>query len=155
MVPVVNNKQRFLDAAAALFAKLRAWAAPQHPDSESEHRTLRTDLDTAIGTDPGEETADAARLAGYRQLAEHPAYGATPIPEYAPDAWFRSAVRVIRQRGGNPGPGRRMRKGYVFRTGYEFSDWYRFQNAVVSYAERTRALLCEIPALAEEYRRAY
>lgn len=152
--PVVDNKQRFLDAASALFAKLRAWAAPQRPDSESERRALRSDLDAAIGTDPGEETADAARLAGYRRLAEQPAYGATPIPEYAPDAWFCSAVRVIRQRGGNPGPGRRMRKGYAFKTGYELSDWFRFQNAVASYAERARALLCETPELAAEYRRA-
>lgn len=147
----VNNKDRFLDAASHLFEKLRNFTSPRSPDGEADRRSLIQDLSTAMGDDADEVDASDERLDGYRRLAEQSAYGTATIPDYKPKVWFTAAVKTSRRQIGSPSHGQRTETLYSFKSNYETSDWYRFQQAVVVYAERTQAILCETPAIASQY----
>ena len=151
----VSNRENFLEAAGCLFNKLRVMA-----DSTCNRETLDADRislqDDIVGImkgserdeDPGEE-----RISRYSELATTKAYGETSIDDYKSDDWFDVAVRTRRRNhrpAGKGVPGKR--KTFHFKPGYLKSDWFKFQNAVDGYVETTKAILCETPEIAEEYR---
>lgn len=41
--------------------------------------------------------------------------------------------------------------GFDVKLEFETSDWFKFQEAVKAYAERTKSILCETPGIAAEY----
>jgi hypothetical protein len=149
----VNNKLRFLDAAIHLFAKLRKIAVPGESVEALEEgkRSLKEELDTAIGNDPDENEPTKNRLRGYDDLAAQNAYGATTLPKYEATAWFDAAIRTKHHRVGRSGHGGKRENLYYFRPDHEISDWFKFQNAVVAYADRTKTILCENSKIAEYY----
>ncbi len=147
----VNNKARFLEAAFHLYAKLTRLASPASTDFEADRQSLLQDLDTAIGDAPERDGARDGKIDGYRLLAGQSAYGGTAIPEYNPKEWFHGAIKTSYRRVGRLGRGGRTEKIYTFKPGHETSDWYKFQQAVVEYADRTKAILCENPEIAKQY----
>jgi hypothetical protein len=151
----VNNKERFLDAAGYLFEKLRQTADPKCSKKalNTDRSSLLADLGTAIGSNSKEVQPGKKRLAGYCELAATPEYGERGIPEYKPDQWFNIAVKKDVRFVGNPSHGRRRRvETFNVKPGFETSDWFNFQEAVKTYAERTKAILCETADIAAEYR---
>jgi len=93
---LVDNRERFLDAAEALFRKLA-----EHLDHRISEQTLaaecaalRADLDADIG--PADPRSDPvlrdARIARYRARAETEPYGGRPLDAYDEYAWFNAAV---------------------------------------------------------------
>lgn len=151
LAPSVSNKARFLDAASHLYAKLKRFVSPGSPDLEADRQSLIHDLDTAIGDDAEEDEASKERLVGYGQLAGQNAYGNTTIPVYKPKAWFTAAIKTTRRRIGSVSHGGRTKTLYTFKPNHEVSDWFLFQQAVITYAERSQAILCETPAIAAQY----
>lgn len=149
-----NNKERFLAAAGCLFEKLRKTADPKctKKSLNADRSSLLDDLDTAIGNDSKEVAPGKKRLAGYCELATTRAYGETEIPEYKPDQWFKTAVKKGFRYVGSPSKGNRRRVDtFDIKPGFDTSDWFRFQEAVKTYAERTKSILCETPEIAAEY----
>ncbi|MGD9872856.1 MAG: DUF6765 family protein [Kiritimatiellia bacterium] len=150
----VNNKERFLEAAACLFEKLRKMADPEcSPKTlEADRSRLLADLSTAIGSNRIEVDPSIKRLGNYRKLAAMQEYGGTEIPDYNADQWFRHAVRKTVRRVGNRAHGRQKRiVTFNFKPDHEVSDWFRFQEAVKAYAERSKTILCDTPEIAVEY----
>ena len=150
----VNNKERFLDAAGCLFEKLRKTADPKCSKKSltADLSSLLADLDTAIGSNGKEVAPSKKRLAGYSELAATREYGETEIPEYKPNQWFNAAVKKGFRYVGNPSHGKRRRVDtFDIKSGFDTSDWFKFQEAVKTYAERTKAILCETPEIANEY----
>jgi hypothetical protein len=150
----VNNKERFLEAAGCLFGKLRNAADPKCSKKalDADCSCLITDLDAAMGGNYLEVDPCKKRQAGYSELAITDAYGKTEIHEYKPDQWFKSAVKTGSRHIGSPSKGNhRQVDTFDIKPGFETSDWFKFQEAVKSYADRTKSILCETVKIAAEY----
>lgn len=153
VVSTVNNKARFLDAAGHLFRKLRTLAdASCGEDALVKDQTaLLSDLGAAIGEGVAETDPSDTRLAGYSELATRNEYGGTVILEYKKDSWFKETIKKTVRRTGSPSHGQQTVETYSFLPNYEQTDWFKFQEAVVAYANRTKAILCETPGIAAAY----
>ncbi len=152
----VNNKERFLEAAGCLFAKFRLMADPHcsRKSLNADRSSLLADLDAAIGSDSQEVAPGKRRLARYSDLAVTPGYGASAIPRYRKTAWFTAAVKKGVRYAGNPSHGRRRTiETFSVKSGFEKSDWLNFQEAVKTYADRTKTILCESPEIKSMYTR--
>ena len=149
----VINKDRFLEAARHLFGKLRMLADSSCSTAslETDWDSLLIDLDSAISGSNSEDEPSNERLAGYSALAEKSEYGGAKIPEYKKDIWIQSAIEHTVKFVGNPNRQQQRIDVYGFKPGHETSDWFKFQEAVKAYAERTKAILCETPAIADQY----
>lgn len=127
-------------------------------DSSCSPQTLNTDragllgdLDSAMSGDSSEILPGKERIAGYSALAERNDYSGEGIPGYDEHLWFKEAVKKTARRTGNPSHGQRTVQTFNFIPEYESSDWFKFQEAVKVYADRTKAILCETPEIAAEY----
>ena len=152
----INNKQRFLDAAAHLFDKLWTWVNTLNSDTSSaqlsnERQALIDDLRMAIGSNTKEDSPSNARMDGYRTLAEQASYGSLVIPVYDKDKWKLKAVRTRHVKTGGS-RNQRTKTIHSFHPNARSSDWFRFQEAVKEHAVRGKAIICENPAIASEYK---
>ena len=154
----VDNNQRFLGAAEHLFDKLWRLANNERGERASavrqmsrERQDLIEDLGMIMGVGFPKE-----RFARYGALASSADYGATPIPEYNQAAWFDHAIKtatvVVPNLFRTGGSNVKKKKTYTFRPSYQDSDWYKFQEAVKHHAECAKAILCETPEIAREYK---
>lgn len=147
--PVVDNRQRFLDAAEALFRRFVLHIDPARNAAMlvSDVASLRKDLDEDIGpADPGNDAALlAARLTRYQARALTAPYGAAPLPTYVEYFWFNAAVAEegawLRQKFDDA---LNVVDDYLDQTtaipcswrdadGFEQSDWYQFVEAVKAH----------------------
>jgi hypothetical protein len=118
----------------------------------ADRTSLLADLDAAIGGNCLEIDPCPKRLAGYSELAATHAYGETEIPKYKSDEWFKVAVKKGFRHAGNPSHGKRRRVDtFDVKPGFDTSDWFNFQEAVKSYTELTKSILCETPEIAAKY----
>ena len=140
--PAVDNKGRFLSAADAIFAAISPQRRP--PATGEGTKTLRDDLDWAIGERDDSNTLRDARVGRYKMLAMRPEYGATAIPDYSPKAWFGEAVRdalpFLPPRVPTPmGSVALFPKRYGWRDAqnYRQKHWFKFQEAVKAHQAAT------------------
>ena len=143
--PRVENKPRFLGAAAGLFNKLRKHFDPTCSDAAlaADREGLITDLDQAIGEPDSNNGQQQNRIQRYQNLAVTASFGAVAISLYHERAWYDQCVdcdiRTIPQ-----GKSQITKRLYNFKGLYEQSDWYKFQEAVKQYAEMAETVL-EVP----------
>lgn len=146
--PRVDNTRRFLDAATCLFKKLRGFA-----DRSCSPATLEADcaalLHDLLSAMDGSSQEKRIRL--YQALARKREYCGAAIPGYDKTAWFKKAVKQHVSYHMANGRTRQRKVTYSLLPSYARSDWFRFQEAVKRYAERTKAILCENQQIAEEY----
>ncbi|MGE5475488.1 MAG: DUF6765 family protein [Bacteroidales bacterium] len=149
----VDNRARFLDAAAHLLAKLARYARPGIGDADIAARQadLCRDLDAAIGPRDDDNRDRQARIARYRLLAESGAYGATVLPEYDAHQWFALAIDT-RVRGlkdstdgvlGQIDPLFADVYTWKDRATYRQSAWFRFQQAVIDHQNTAWDILAQ------------
>jgi hypothetical protein len=144
----VDNKQRFLEAARAMFIRLSRCVDRFIDGTTLGKRAdeLVQDLSLCIGEqDPSNKLRDE-RIARYREFASLPAYGGRMLLPYDEDAWFVDAVgekvRGLRDRSDlthwDPVPDL-----YTWKDpqGYTRSPWYRFQEAVKAHQAEALAQL--------------
>nr|MDA3800034.1 hypothetical protein [Kiritimatiellia bacterium] len=126
---VVVNRDRFLDAAVALFRKLRVFVDPKCDVDvlEADALSLREDIDGAVGERDDEDVFLGDRIARYKALALTREYGGEELVDYDKDEWFDAIVKHKVEQGRGYGTARRV---YFFLRHYKKSDWFRFQQAV-------------------------
>jgi hypothetical protein len=94
--PDVDNRERFLDAAEALFRRFVLHVDPARNAAvlTADAAFLRRDLSDDIGPDDAEnnEALGAARLARYQTRALTAPYGGVALPAYVQYLWFNAAV---------------------------------------------------------------
>jgi len=142
--PQVENKTRFLEAAARLFDKLRGYADPSASDVSraADRAALVADLDQAIGGRDDTNSQQKARIRRYQGLAVLARFGQTAIPAYDEKAWFDACVDCeIRSEPQAGGKVFRPKRRYTFKGLYKQADWFRFQEAVKAYAEQAESIL--------------
>lgn len=90
----VDNRARFLDAAAALYVKLARAKRPNLTEAQlaREAVALRTDLDADIGARDDENAARDQRIARYIARGAKAEYGGAPIAPYVLGTWFDEAI---------------------------------------------------------------
>lgn len=153
----VDNRNRFLNAAEALFRRLARHIDPARSEQSlaADAAALRKDLDADIGPpDPHDDPLlRSARIARYRQRALSEPYGGLPLLAYDEYGWFNAAVAE---------DGARLRQrldeflslfaDYVDQTtaipctwrdpsSYQQTDWYRFVEAVKAHQNACWAIL--------------
>ncbi len=146
----VDNTRRFLQAAAAMFTRLRKSCDRTCSQSalRSDRRALRRALSRAIGgVDMGNHHREE-RIVRYLELAAEPEFGGRELPRYDPDTWFEAAidtkVRLFRDRSESSlvrwDP---LTDRYSWRDPdtYRTTDWYRFQLAVKAHQKEAFAVL--------------
>ena len=92
-IATVNNKDRFLDAAGALFGKLYCYkhGAATTTEWTPLAEALKADLAADIGTHDANNERRAIRIENYGRRALQPEYGGTSIPDYAVGRWSDAA----------------------------------------------------------------
>ena len=73
----IDNRSRFLEAAACMLWKLAKYVDPKITKKELRKRetTLKGDLNRCIGRPDQANTHEGERIARYRELAQVPEYG--------------------------------------------------------------------------------
>lgn len=158
----VNNRDRFLDAAEALFRRYAEAKKIPSSDIEAGVTEIRSDLTADIGNpDPNAQAMDPARIARYMARATTPAYGGQAIPDYQPNAWFEAALQEDRNGVVSEFKAKidslanefgdysdlirqdiRINCNWASPNSFQATNWYRFQEAVKAhYAETWKALL--------------
>lgn len=150
---VVNNKQRFLDAAGHLFEKLARFTDRATSDKAllQGKAELIEDISLAIGEPDHGNAQREARIGRYRELAAtKAAYKGAAIPAYDADGWFDAAVnedvRGWRDRlEGMLAPLDPFPDTYSWkdRDGYQQTDWWRFQEAVKDHQNEAWEILSQ------------
>jgi len=146
----VDNRARFLDAAAGLYRRLSRHVAPRMRKKErlAREAALRADLDRCIGPeDPGNDREEE-RIARYRECAGAKPYGGREMDPYEADRWMDEAVetdvRGVRDRGDSVlarlDP---LKDRYRWRdpARRRETDWHRFQEAVKAHQNESWAIL--------------
>lgn len=138
----VDNKGRFLDAAAHLLAKLARFADPAVSEAKIERRCLdlRMELNEAIGPRDQGNKDKQARIARYCELATTKAYGDGTLEVYDDDLWLEQAVDG-EVRGLKDWSDSLLARfdpltdiyTWKDRATYRQSDWFRFQQAVIDH----------------------
>jgi hypothetical protein len=146
----VDNKARFIEAAACMFAKLAKHADPKITKREINKRAarLKDDLGRCIGAPDPEDEMAGMRIARYSVLSLSQEYGGQEMPPYDADRWMDEAVnedvRGLRDRGDFP-LAQLDPFGDVYtwkdRANYEQTHWYLFQEAVKQHQNETWQLL--------------
>ena len=152
----LNNRENFLDAAGCLFNKFRMMADStcSSESLDADRESLQKDIADIMDGSVDDEDLGEERISRYSELATTKAYGEVVIDKYKPDGWFNVVVRTQHLRRGVAGKGiGKRRELFHFRKNYQHSDWFKFQEAVESYAEMAKTVLCETPAIAKAYGR--
>jgi len=156
--PVVENTPRFLDAAEHLFRKLSLHLKGPGHNSDPEIASIRHDLEQDIGASSANSPQlDAARIQRYQARARQAAYGGTDMPAYNVGKWADAAFvekrtdiaqRLALYMAENLGLigdaldfGTRMPCTWKDTTRFKETDWYKFQEAVVSHLNECWELL--------------
>lgn len=138
----IDNKARFLDAAACLLAKLARLADPTMSDGEIGNRQieLRTNLGDAIGFRDQSNNDKNVRIERYRELAATDSYGGKGLDTYDDDWWIEQAVdgEVRGIKDWSDGILARIDPltdifTWKDRGTYKQTDWFRFQQAVIDH----------------------
>lgn len=148
----IDNRERFLDAAAALHQKLSQVARPgiKNQVLAKEAERLRNDLlQIMFERDPNDKLK-AVRIERCIHLAQKRDYGSATLPVYNADVWFEEAVnenvRGLRDRDESNHFGLKIfADEYTWKDTKTYRDrhWYRFQQAVIRHQEEAKALLDE------------
>jgi len=110
----VDNKIRFLWAAQYTYNLLNKDGPPDQGDTKQ----LVADIAQAIGQRDNNNLLSKNRIKEYKRLVKDP-------KEYDEYEWFNKAVEEKQLDVNNPFAPR-----YVWKAGYETSDWYQFQMTV-------------------------
>ncbi|MFH1081128.1 MAG: DUF6765 family protein [Pseudomonadota bacterium] len=147
----IDNKARFLAAAACMLQKLAKYADPKMTNDELLKRetTLKDDIDRCIGGPDPENTDEDVRIARYRELSITPEYGRREMDLYDADQWMDEAVNedvrgLLRDRSDfvlarwDP-----LKDIYTWkdRNNYKQTHWHRFQEAVKAHQNETWQIL--------------
>jgi hypothetical protein len=147
----VDNRARFLDAAAGLYRRLSRHIAPRMRKKErlAREAALRADLDRCIGPDDPGNDREEERIARYRELAAvGRAYGSREMDPYDANRWMDEAVetdvRGVRDRGDSV-----LARLDPLKDRYRWRDparrretpWHRFQEAVKAHQNESWAIL--------------
>jgi hypothetical protein len=148
----IDNKARFLAAAAGMLRKLAKYVDPKITKKELRKRetTLKDDLDRCIGRSDQANTREGERIARYRELVQAPEYGGRELEPYDAYRWMDEAVdeavRALRDRSDtllarmDPFPDLYRWKD---RKNYKQTHWYRFQEAVKEHQNETWQILAD------------
>ena len=148
--PIVVNSARFLDAAEHLFRKFRTYKLLNNSNIGQEVASLLADLQSDIGSSsPDSKPQDPVRIDRYRKRALTVPYGASPIPDYVEGRWADAAFveqrTDVAQRlalymaenvaliGDDLDFGVRMPCTWRDSPTHQQTEWYKFQQAVVSH----------------------
>lgn len=148
----VDNKSRFLEAAAHILRKLAKFTDSGMTEKELQKReaALKKDLDNCIGEQDQANKYAQERITRYNDLATKPEYGRTEITQYDEDTWLEQAVnenvRGLRDRSDffltrwDP-----LTDIYTWkdRKNYKDTHWHRFQQAVKQHQDETWTILKE------------
>ena len=149
----VNNKERFIQAAARIYEKLRNFKRPQITQIELDHEIfeLKSDLDNVIGRQVYEKDNLASeRITRYLELSKTAEYGSESLREFNIENWLFEAVNgpfeqidfklnellshvipnVAEYNWKNPGS-------------HTETDWYKFQEAVKTHQNESWDILNE------------
>jgi hypothetical protein len=148
----VDNKARFIAAAASMFRKLAGYVDPRMSVKELDVReaSLKNDLDRCIGAEDQDNAHEDRRTARYRELARTSEYGGREMEPYNAQGWMDEAVdedvRGLRDRSGtllarlDPFTDRYPWKD---RENYKQTHWHRFQEAVKQHQKETWGILAD------------
>ena len=156
--PVVSNSERFLDAAAHIFKKLRKFKTGSNvPDGDTDLNCLVTDLKADIGSPTTNSAPREQRIGRYKARALQAPYGGTDMPEYRQGEWSDAAfveqradlvTRIesyVAEHAGIAGDilafGTRMPYSWKDPSRHRETEWYRFQEAVKAHLDECWALL--------------
>jgi len=141
----IDNRIRFFDAAEHLFRKLRLLcdSSASEASTDQDVRALRADLDSAIGDRDDANLLKTDRIDRYKNLATQTEYEGSELPEYHESEWFDFAVKTVRRASNHRNVGSRQRISYLFRGGFESSDWFSFQESVKIYVDIATGVLKE------------
>jgi hypothetical protein len=122
----IDNTERFLQAAEALFVELRKYIDPRCPERTitKDKKSLRTEIKKLIGAKDKDNKKKDDRIARYKKSI------GTDFKEYHENEWFKEAVArklllgLIR-------PSER----YTWKPDYKKSNWYQFQEAVKAHQQ--------------------
>lgn len=154
----IVNADRFLDAAAHLFKKFRAFTRrPVAPDADPDLVELLRDLRADIGTPSTISAPRERRIERYRRRALSKAYGGAALPEYRAGEWSDAAfieqradlvTRIeiyLAEHAGIAGDvlafGTRMPCTWKDPARYRQTHWYRFQEGVKAHLEECWGIL--------------
>ena len=110
----VDNKIRFLWAVQYTYSLLNEDGPPDQGDTNQ----LIADIAQAIGQRDNNNLLSKNRIKEYKRLIKD-------LKEYNEYEWFNKAVEEKQFTVDNP-----YAPMYVWKAGYETSDWYQFQMAV-------------------------
>jgi len=148
----IDNKARFIAAAAGMLRKLAKYVDPKITTKELRKRetTLKDDLDRCIGRPDIFNAHESRRLARYRELARTPEYGGREPEPYDAHRWMDEAVnetvRGLRDRSGTL-LSRLDPFTDIFtwkdRENYKQTHWFRFEEAVKQHQKETWQILAD------------
>ena len=157
--PTVVNADRFLDAAEHLFRKLRGYKNGDATGAavDRDAASLVADLKEDIGTPSTVSAPRAVRIRRYGNRALTTPYGAKAIPDYQEGQWSDAAFIEKRsdistrldifmsEYAGVAGDaldfGTRMQCTWRDAAAYRQTDWFKFQEAVLSHLNECWAVL--------------
>jgi uncharacterized protein DUF6765 len=143
----VNNKERFIEGAGHIFRKFRRHNdnSVQNDEIETEWMELKTGLEEVIGKEfVRKDKGRKERLARYRTMLEALV---ADFKDYDEDAWFKDAVDVDvkglpdSREGSLLNAIKMFPDKYYRKDGFEDSDWYKFQEAVMEHQELAMNIL--------------
>jgi len=148
----VDNRKRFLEAAAHILRKLAKFTDPGITEKELKKRetALKKDLNKCIGEQDQTNQYAEERITRYSKLATKPQYGETEIIPYDEYSWFEEAVnekvRGLRDRSDftltrwDP-----LTDIYTWENSetYKETHWHRFQQAAKQHQDETWQILKE------------
>jgi hypothetical protein len=144
----IDNKVRFLKAAACMLRKFTKYVDPKITNEELRKRetTLKDDLDRCIGGQDQTNAHEDRRIDRYRELARTPEYGGMELESYDAHRWMDEAVRGLRDRSDwvlarlDP-----FTDLYTWkdRENYKQTHWHRFQEAVKQHQNQTWQILVD------------
>jgi len=119
----VDNKERFITAAAAIFVKFRKYVDPACPATQvlRDKAALTTEIEKAIGNHDEHNENRKNRINCYKE-----AIGKN-FKEYDENGWFDETVNKGFLAPINPWA------TYKWKPNYKDSNWYKFQEAVKTH----------------------
>lgn len=138
-IHIVYNRERFMLAAAKIYAKLKKYNSPSVSSAElkEEEDSLIRDLEYAIGETDKDNKKQESRISRYKELSHNPEYGNKTIPEYKSKNWINDAVKedlfkiqIEDDDALNMLNPFKMPLSWKDDTKYKETNWYKFQEAV-------------------------
>lgn len=133
---LVDNKQRFLEAAKHLFQKIRSYVQPNCSESDicQDATSLMQDLAQAIGENDQSNRCRSLRIQRYRDLSQQQTYGGKRLPTFDPKLWLHQAIEPQQRGLADKLPFLTKitpwQEQYYWKdNNYENSHWYQFQQA--------------------------